>query len=52
VQFLRSFVQGWQVEVTFREVRARLGVETQPQWADTAVARTTPCLLVLFSGAA
>jgi hypothetical protein len=48
-QVLRWFVQRWQVEVTFREVRDHLGVETQRQWSDQAVARTTPCLLGLFS---
>ncbi|GJE04701.1 hypothetical protein GMJLKIPL_6667 [Methylobacterium isbiliense] len=37
----------WSVEVTFQEVR-RLGVETQRQWSDTAIARTTPCLLALL----
>ncbi|MGI4748080.1 MAG: hypothetical protein ACRYFY_18855 [Janthinobacterium lividum] len=49
VQVLRWFVQRWQVEVTFREVRDHLGVETQRQWSDKAIARTTPCLLGLFS---
>jgi hypothetical protein len=39
----------WCVEVTFQEVRAHLGVETQRQWSDKAIARTTPCLLALFS---
>ena len=39
----------WRVEVTFQEVRAHLGVETQRQWSDKAIARTTPCLLALFS---
>ena len=43
------FVRRWQVEVTFQEVRTTLGVETQRQWADQAIARTTPCLLALFS---
>ena len=43
------FVQRWQLEVTFREVRDHLGVETQRQWSDKAIARTTPCLLGLFS---
>jgi hypothetical protein len=37
------------VEVTFREVRDHLGVETQRQWSDRAIGRTTPCLLALFS---
>ena len=43
------FVQRWQVEVTFQEARKNLGVESQRQWSDLAVARTTPCLLALFS---
>src|SRR3954451_24112821 len=46
---VRWFVRRWRVEVTFREVRDRLGVETQRQWSDQAVARATPCLLALFS---
>ena len=49
LQIVRWFVQRWQVEVTFREVRDHLGVETQRQWSDRAIARTTPCLLGLFS---
>jgi DDE superfamily endonuclease len=49
LQILRWFVQRWQLEITFREVRDHLGVETQRQWSDRAVARTTPCLLGLFS---
>jgi hypothetical protein len=49
LQIIRWFVQRWQVEVTFREVRDHLGVETQRQWSDRAIARTTPCLLALFS---
>jgi DDE family transposase len=48
-QIVTWFVQRWQVEVTFQEVRAHLGVETQRQWADLASARTTPTLLGLFS---
>jgi hypothetical protein len=43
------FVRRWPVEVTFQEVRRTLGVETQRQWADQSIARTTPCLLALFS---
>ena len=43
------FVQRWQVEVTFEEVRAHLGVETQRQWSDKAIERTTPILLGMFS---
>ena len=43
------FVNRWQVEVTFEEVRAHLGVETQRQWSDKAILRTTPLLLGLYS---
>ncbi len=39
----------WRVEVTFQEVRAHLGVETQRQWNDWAILRSTPALLGLFS---
>jgi hypothetical protein len=46
---LAWFVCRWQVEVTFEEVRAHLGVETQRQWSDKAILRTTPVLLGLFS---
>jgi len=35
--------------VTFHEVRDHLGVETQRQWSDLAILRTTPALLGLFS---
>jgi hypothetical protein len=49
VQILQWFVMRWQEEVTFREVRTHLGVETQRQWSDLAIARTTPALLGLFS---
>ena len=43
------YVRRWQVEVTFEESRAHLGMETQPQWSDKAIARSTPLLLALFS---
>ena len=49
VQILQWFVLRWQLEVTFREVREHLGVETQRQWSDWAILRTTPALLGLFS---
>lgn len=48
-QIVAWFVTRWQVEVTFHEVRAHLGVETQRQWSDLAILRTTPALLGLFS---
>ncbi len=43
------FIHRWQVEVTFEETRRHLGVETQRQWSDLAILRTTPALLGLFS---
>ena len=48
-QIVSWFVRRWCVEVTFQETRAHLGVETQRQWSDRAIARSTPCLLALFS---
>jgi hypothetical protein len=49
VQILQWVVRRWSVEVTFEEARAQLGLETQRQWSDRAIARTTPVLLALFS---
>jgi hypothetical protein len=49
VLILAYFVRRWQVEVTFSECRAHLGVETQRQWSDRAILRTTPALLGLYS---
>jgi hypothetical protein len=48
-QLLAWVVMRWSVEVTVEEARAHLGVETQRQWSDQAMARTTPVLLALFS---
>ncbi len=48
-QIIEWFVLRWQIEVTFQETRAHLGVETQRQWSDRAISRTTPVLLGLFS---
>jgi len=48
-QIVEWFVLRWQLEVTFEEARAHLGVETQRQWSDLAIVRTTPALLGLFS---
>jgi len=48
-QILSWFVLRWRLEVTFEEVRGHLGLETQRQWSDLAIARTTPALLGLVS---
>jgi hypothetical protein len=42
---LTWFVQRWTLEGTCEEARAHLGMETQRQWRDRAMARTTPALL-------
>lgn len=48
-QIIARFVLRWNVEVTFEESRRHLGVETQRQWSDQAITRTTPALFALFS---
>jgi len=48
-QILHWVIMRWSVEVTFEEARAHLGVQTQRQWSDKAIERTTPVLLGLFS---
>ncbi len=48
-EILSWFVRRWTVEVTFAEARRHLGVETQRQWSDHAIARTTPVLLGLYA---
>jgi hypothetical protein len=46
---VEDFVKRWSLEVTYEESRAHLGVETQRQWSDLAIERSTPCLLGLYS---
>jgi len=48
-QIVEWFIKRWQVEVTFEESRRHLGIETQRQWSDKAIQRTTPCLYGMFS---
>jgi hypothetical protein len=48
-QIIAYFMRRWQIEVTFAETRAHLGVETQRQWNGNAIIRTTPSLLALYS---
>lgn len=49
IEVVQCFLRRWAAEVTFEEVRRHLGVETQRQWSDKAIERTTPVLLGLFS---
>ena len=56
-RILQWYLLRWQVKVTpyqvrgrlFEELRAHLGMETQRQWSERAIARTTPALFGLFS---
>jgi len=47
-QMLTWFVRRWTIEVTWEEARAHLGMETQRQWNERAIARTTPALVSLY----
>ena len=46
---ITEFVKRWAIEVTFREAREHLGIETQRQWSNKAIARETPALFALYS---
>lgn len=48
-RIIELYVDRWGLEVTFLEARKHLGVETQKQWSDKAIARTTPILLSLYT---
>ena len=48
-QIIEWFVLRWNIEVFFEESRCHLGVESQRQWSDKAIGRTTPCMFGLFS---
>jgi hypothetical protein len=48
-QIIELYVDRWSLEVTFEETREHLGVETQRQWSDKAIARSTPVLMGLYS---
>lgn len=48
-EILGGYVSRWNIEVTFEEIRAHLGLETQRHWNARAIGRTTPCLFGVFS---
>ena len=48
-EMVEDFVKRWSIEATYEESRAHLGIETQRQWSDLAIERSTPCLLGLYS---
>jgi hypothetical protein len=49
IRIIELYVDRWGLEVTFQETREHLGVETQKQWSDKAIARTTPILMSLYT---
>ena len=46
---LDCYNRRWAIETTYEECRAHLGIETQRQWSDPAIFRTTPLLLGLYT---
>jgi len=48
-EIIKDFMKRWSLEVTFEESRALLGIETQRQWSDRAIERSTPLLFGLYS---
>lgn len=49
IRIIELYVDRWGLEVTFQEAREHLGVETQKQWSDKAIARMTPILMALYT---
>lgn len=49
LEIIEGYVKRWNIEVTFRECREYLGVETQRQWSDYAIERSTPLLFMLYT---
>jgi DDE superfamily endonuclease len=49
---IEQYARRWNIEVTFEEVRALLGLETTRHWCRQSVLRVTPMLLGLFSAVA
>jgi hypothetical protein len=48
-EIIALYVRRWNQEVTFEELREHIGVETQRQWSDKAIARTTPILFGFYT---
>ena len=48
-EIVEYFVRRWQMEVTFEETNAHLGLPGQRQWSDLSIQRSTPIRLGLFS---
>lgn len=48
-RIIELYARRWNIEVTFEEARALLGLETTRHWCRRSVLRVTPILLGLFS---
>jgi hypothetical protein len=48
-QIIEQYARRWNIEVTFEEARALLGLETTRHWCRQSVLRVTPILLGLFT---
>jgi hypothetical protein len=48
-QIVEHYVTRWNIETTFEEVRAHLGLETLENYCENAVNRSVPALLALFT---
>jgi hypothetical protein len=49
MRMIELYIDRWGLEVTFQETREYLGVETQKQWSDKSIARTTPILMSTYT---
>jgi hypothetical protein len=48
-ELVSTYILRWNLEVSFEELRAHLGFETQRGWAHQTIARSTPCLFGIFT---
>src|SRR5947207_5857530 len=48
-QIISDFMKRWSLDLTFEEGHAHLGIETQRQWSDLALERSTPLLFGLYT---
>ena len=48
-QLISLYTGRWNIETTFQEMRAHLGLETTQGWCRQTVLRAAPCLFGLYS---
>src|SRR5262249_52748247 len=48
-QIIEAYTGRWNIETTFQEMRAYLGLETTRGWGRRTVLRAAPCLLGLYT---